>query len=83
MFQILRFTERSYKSFNYFGINLKLPNRIKYIATDSDGEVYGYYRTPYNDSNSWGTADEDDVYLFLGTIEFKGDFKHSLVEVKE
>ena len=82
MFQILRFTERSYKSFNYFGINLKLPDGgIEYIATDSDGEVYGHFSKPSLRGNGYWVLRDDSI--LLGTIEFKGDFKDSLVEVKE
>ena len=78
MFQISRFIEEPKEIFNYFGINIKLPYGIAYIATNKDGKVHGYYEKPISFENGyWGTP----MSILLGKIDFMGDSRESLVEV--
>ena len=51
-----------YKVVTYFGIEVTVPDDVQWIATDEDGEVYGY---PYGD----GECYEEDGYFWNGRYD--------------
>ena len=58
MFTILRFTERSRRAVNYHGCTIRLPDDIRYIATDVDGNVHGYSdQQPICDESGYWSGD--------------------------
>lgn len=73
---------------NYFGLRLSISSSIKWLATDEDGTVYGYFNKPeyYNecvmndDANYW---DCDSYSVKLCKIKYKGDARKSLVNVSD
>lgn len=67
------------KTVNYFGINVTVPANIKYIATHSDGFVFGFYHKPETGLVFWKSYDREPVKLMQ--IEFDGDWCKSLQEV--
>jgi hypothetical protein len=73
-----------YSSFvDYFGLALSASVNVKWLATDEDGTVYGYFDEPYlkpcYDNLGFWVADGDSVKLLK--IKFAGDWCHSKVQV--
>lgn len=84
MFTILRFTERSRRAVNYHGCTIRLPDDIRYIATDVDGNVHGYsdQQPPICDESGYWSGDcVYGDYVLLGKIDFKGNASASLLEI--
>lgn len=66
---------------NYFGIELTVPNDVRYIATDSDGCVYGYYVEPNLGGRCWNVYDDA---VSLATVDLVGtDWRATLRVVGE
>jgi hypothetical protein len=84
------FTIKKIKSdryINYLNHGIFIPKdveiqRIKFIATDADGSVYGYTNRPYVAENSDGWSSIDGEYYLIAGIEYEGDWNNSLVEVE-
>lgn len=79
-FQLHSVKER-WKIVNYFGVKLRIPEEVNYIATDNDGGVWGFCREPwYNkETDSWNS---DFSYRELGTkASFSGDCADSLMRI--
>lgn len=57
-----------------------IPDLIRWIATDEDGQSFGYPNQPYQESflgkGRWNN--EKYVPLRLGNIGYKGDWRESL-----
>ncbi len=69
-------------SVDYFGIPVAVPLSAKFIATDSDGDVYYYNDEPFmEDDGSW---DSEDYFKFMGLkIQMDDvDWKETLMEIK-
>lgn len=69
------------KYVNYFGYKLYVPNWANWISIDADGEVWVYVNKP-----TIGIArhlqDGDNGFNILPKIEFEGDWRNSLMEIK-
>jgi hypothetical protein len=79
------FIERYSTLFDYFGIALSIPAGVKWLATDENGTVYGYFDEPYSrckpchDNSGFWDSDGDSVKIVK--IKFAGDWRHSKIEV--
>lgn len=67
------------KTVDYFGLSLDVPYYIDFIATDSDGEIYGYKDEPDIDSY-WEPSDgEGQDWYKIGVVNLHGlDWKETL-----
>ena len=79
-FTIVKIFQPRETPFNYYGISLKINEDIRYIATDENGEVYGFTSRPIGNSSYWSDGNPHRS-LFLGIAYFKGEWSDSLVEV--
>lgn len=61
-----------YKTVNYFGLSLTVPEDIDYIATDSYGGVYGYFSEPEPCSEFWDTHYDGFPKVRLATVNLHG-----------
>lgn len=69
---------------DYYGLILTISERIKYIATDDDGCIHGYYSKPQ--LSQYGTgwyASGSILSTFLGIIKFEGDCDESLMKIEK
>jgi hypothetical protein len=69
----------------YFGLPFSVSVNVKWLATDEDGTVYGYFDEPYSICKPWdnsGFWDSDSDSVKLLKIKFAGDWRHSKIEVK-
>lgn len=83
---------------DYFGIQVLVPIGlgITYIATDSDGEVFGFIGEPvpvFDESgiwiidpnsdvdNSWDNPDILNGSVYITKIKIEGDWKESLLKI--
>lgn len=67
------------KTVDYFGLQLTVPLFINFIATDSDGEVYGYENKPYDDVYWEPDGDNDLDYYIIATVNLHGlDWRETL-----
>ena len=73
------------KEVKYFGEVVKVGNYIRYLATDSNGEVYGFTHKPEICGYAWalpyGTPLETGGYVYLNDNGPLFGWKTSLVEV--
>ena len=69
---------------NYFGVVMTVPSWTKYLACDSDGEVYAYSVEPEQERDFWSTSDDTAKEV---RVPFSKDFglcpfwHQSLIEV--
>ena len=67
----------------YFGETFNIPREVKYIATDCDGEIYGYILDPSLSWNKWILNDRDSNKAYiLGNCTFQGNWEDSLMVVE-
>jgi hypothetical protein len=69
----------------YFGLPFSVSVNVKWLATDEDGTVYGYFDEPYSICKPLGFSgfwDSDSDSVKLLKIKFAGDWRHSKIEVK-
>lgn len=75
-----------YKEVDFHGNKLTVPNDVKHLAANGDGEIVGFDDKP---EPSWGRfwelfseGDYHDQGLFLGYVDLEGmDWRDTLVEV--
>jgi hypothetical protein len=70
---------------DYFGLPFSVSVNVKWLATDEDGTVYGYFDEPYSICKPLGFSgfwDSDSDSVKLLKIKFAGDWRHSKIEVK-
>lgn len=73
------------KTVQYFNLELIVPEDIKYISVDSEGEIalwFGVYK-PYVRMYSWGVDDwvGETCDMDMGTVDLEGvDWRDTLVE---
>ena len=77
---VRRIIDENMKTVFYFGYAYKVPLWVRYVAVDEDGEIFGYCDKPEISKfyQHW-CADDDGVEM--GTVDYNGDWKESLVEV--
>jgi hypothetical protein len=66
----------------YFGITLRVPFGVKYLATDESGELYGYPVCPtvVEGLEMW-EAPERSEYYPIGEVDLEGlDWRETLRE---
>lgn len=69
------------KYVDYFGFGFSIPISIKYIATDGNGEIYGYSEKPYL-SDHWFEFQTTNKFMELGKFLLEGqDWRETLREV--
>lgn len=60
------------KDVEYFGIQLTVLERVDYIATDENGDVYGYENHPTQKERwEWG-SNCDPIWYKIGTVDLDG-----------
>lgn len=70
-----------YKTVNYFGLSLTVPEDIDYIATNSYGGVYGYFSEPELCDEFWDNRRYGIPKVRLATVNLHGlDWKETLRE---
>jgi hypothetical protein len=81
-FKLVTLKQRCIKHVRYYGLDLYIPNRINYMATDKEGTVFGYSTKPIFESvgNEWVNTDYSDA-VELCVVEFEGDWRQSLQQV--
>lgn len=57
------------KTVTYFGNDLLVPNWVKFIATDEDGEVCGYSHEPEYDDGVWTCEHFDQRSCKIGNAD--------------
>ncbi len=67
------------KLYNYFGLLVAIPKGYKWIAMDSDGEVYIYKTKPVMSFSYFNGS----CVKVASVIKYKGSWKDSLVKVKD
>ena len=74
--------EDGFKRVEYQGETLDVPEFVNYIATDSDGDRYGYSHKPEIPDwiPAWRISVSTGDYIFLGVGSSK-DWRFSLTEV--
>ena len=76
-----------HKEVSYKGLTLVVPEFIKYIATDSSGEIWGFnYEPAYTSDDDWWSSCADNASGHFRTIKlcksaYEGDWKNSLVKL--
>ena len=73
---------------DYFCMPFSVSFNVKWLATDEDGTVYGYFDEPY--LSCWGALRHDNLGFWdsngdsvkIAKIKFRGDWRHSKIEVK-
>lgn len=78
-FAVVRSEQIYSETFEYFEIKIILPKNIKWLATDYDGNLYGYFSEPYLTFGNYWDSDGDCVKI--AKIKFKGDYKQSKLQV--
>lgn len=61
-----------YKTVNYFGLSLTVPEDIDYIATNSYGVVYGYFSEPELCDEFWDNRCHGIPKVRLATVNLHG-----------
>lgn len=61
-----------YKTVNYFGLSLTVPEDIYYIATNSYGVVYGYFSEPELCDEFWDNHRYGIPKVRLATVNLHG-----------
>lgn len=57
---------------NYFNIKIECSMLITYIATDSDGDIWGFTSKPFDDGGNW-SVNVDGGAEWLGFVEFDNE----------
>lgn len=66
-----------FKTVDYFGLNLTLPERSKYITTNHNGLIQSWEIEPHRHDNKWWN-DVDNPYL-IGQVNLHGlDWRETL-----
>jgi hypothetical protein len=70
-----------YKKVNYFGIDFYVAEEVEYIATNKDGQIYGYVDVdlPIEGINEWRARAVAPYYL--GNCSYTGYWQWSLMIV--
>ena len=70
---------KRYKKVNYFGIDFYVPEEVEYIATDKDGNIYGYVDIdlPIERIDDWCAPEVSPYYL--GNCSYTGHWQCSLM----
>ena len=70
-----------YKTVNYFGLYLTVPENIDYIATNSYGVVYGYFSEPELCDEFWDNRRYGIPKVRIATVNLHGlDWAETLRE---
>lgn len=70
------------KVVDYFGHKIALNKDFKFIATDSDGFVYGYYARPFAVENFWMALDGDYAHEAIYELDLEdSDWRLTLLEL--
>lgn len=67
-----------FKTVEYFGHNLIVPNWTKYLACDADGSVVAFYRSPMMMEEFWLGGKHEIMAIFS---LYRMDWKETLKEV--
>lgn len=70
-----------FNTINYYGLTFILDPWYKWIATDSNGHVYAYHYKPYLNDSFFSTGDIHDEGRRIAIVDFKGEWKKSLMEI--
>ena len=71
-----------FKEVTYFRKIFTVPKDIAWIATDSDGYIYGYESKPTKPhiiNNYWASYGDE---FYIGQCTFQGNWEDSLMEVE-
>lgn len=84
-FKVISEVVRRYKTVKYFDFDIIVPVWVNYIATESDGNVMGFNRSPVLGCKdlSWNNGrlyDQNATKLLA--VTFDGDWRKSLMEIK-
>ena len=81
-FKIEKIDAEVNKDVDYFGITCKINRITDWLATDDNGELYGYQYEPFFDPylKEWQSSDTDDIVIFMGNVEYTGSCEDSLME---
>lgn len=67
------------KQVEYFGLTLYVPDWVKWIATDANGEVFAYSKI----LNQWGDMFDGNDPKYITQVDLEGmDWRETLMEVK-
>ena len=84
-FTIISEVVRQYKTVKYFNFDIIAPVWVNYIATESNGNVIGFNRSPVLGCKelSWNNDKlYDQTATKLLSITFDGDWRKSLMRIK-
>jgi hypothetical protein len=84
--EVLKIEYDTHKIVKYFTSQLTVPTWVTYIATDSNGNVFGYRHKPVVSSNGpewvYGIQrDAQTLSISIGHVKFRGEWKDSLKKV--
>lgn len=85
VFTIISEVVRQYKTVKYFNFDIIVPVWVNYIATESNGNVIGFNRSPVLGCKdlSWNNDKlYDQTATKLLSITFDGDWRKSLMRIK-
>ena len=83
MFNIIKVSIDTHPIF-YFGVLVNVPvgKNIRYLATDSDGSLYGFSEKPIPAEDViWVNEEMVDCPYEIAHLEFEGDWKDSLYKI--
>jgi hypothetical protein len=72
----------AFKTVEYFGHKLIVPNWAKYLACDEDGTVCAYKNTPYSARRYWLDHDAENTEVIAIFSLERVDWKETLIEVE-
>lgn len=84
-FKVISEVVRQYKTVKYFNFDIIVPVWVNYIATESNGNVIGFNRSPVLGCKelSWNNDKlYDQTATKLLSITFDGDWRKSLMRIK-
>ncbi len=69
----------------YFDITLNVDKRVEWLATDENGEVYGYWHdVPEYHDDEWDNGYDYGVTDVICCVDLEGmDWKETLMEIKQ
>lgn len=65
----------------YNGINIEAPSRVRYIAVDTNGEIYGYQYKPSFKDGSWCPQQRDNPMRLYVTKTVVRDASKTLMKI--
>jgi hypothetical protein len=80
-FSILKRVD-NFKNVNYYGISFNIHPYYIWIATDQNGNTAAYSHKPIIRDGYYDSKDIEGNGLLLGKVDFKGDWRKSLMEIK-